>query len=875
MRTVSNDFKKEMNERRDFYSRAVFTFLDGSTLTLSKSEFSISGNTIADGAGSNAFPLGAVIAKQVTFSINNDKGQYADYSFYGASAVLYLCFDLENTTESVKIGTFYVIDPETYGTTITVNAMDDVHKLDAQYDTGRAFPATLSELLVDVCSTCGITLASQTFQNSDYSVKKKPTGITFRDFVGSVAMIAGGNAKMDADNQLYIVPYNFSDGMKIVDGGIFDAGEPSYKSGSNVDGGTFYPWNDGYSHNDGGFTVLDSIHILNDFNAGMTIGTDDVVITGVKLSTGSYEYVSGEEGYMLSVTNSLTEDDEEKAVDLIGKAMIGLRFRSFSGDHIAYPLAESMDYAYITDRNKTIYSTVLTDVDFNFFGYTTLKCTADSPIRNSAEYSNASTKAELAAKKESQRQLSAYEQTATRMMQLISQGFGLYFTTVDLPDGSTKAYMHDKAKLEESSVIWTITSEGLMVSKDKGLTFAVDANGNALFNVVTAHGINADWINTGTLSVGGSGRMGKVRVLNSSGNEVGSLSTSGVIATAGKIGGFTLTSDMFYHPYESASFLGNGMSPAGYKYALWAGETNGYNGSSGSNAPFRVGNNGALWAENASIKGHIEASSGSFSGEVNATSGTFDSVTVNGSTWSGGNVNSASIGSPVISGGSYSGGSISGGSYSSGNMYNCNVPSGSALYMGGTSNYIDYDESGQVRITAGGQAGVALAGAGGVVVRSGNLSVINNAYVIGSLSVSGSKNRAVLTKNYGVRALSAFETPLPTFSDYGKGKVGSDGTCYIKMDPVFFETVKDKEPVVFLTKYGSGDVWVDDFFSGNDTIIVKGTPGLAFAWEARYEQSGIDTERLAEISPNGLDIDYGAEAETYMEAFERSLTDGH
>ena len=875
MRNVSNGFKNTMETRRDFYSRAVFTFPDGDSLTLGKSEFSISGNGIVDGAGSNAFPLGAVIAKQVTFSINNDRGQYADYSFYGASVVLYLCFDIESGTEELKIGTFYVVSPETYGSTITLQAMDDIHKLDVTYTTSLSFPATLGDLMVDACRTCGVTLATSVFPNSDFAIKKKPSGITFRDFVGNVAMLAGGNAKMDEENRLYIVPYDFSEGFSILDGGVFDDGEPKYKSGSKVDGGTFNPWNDGYQHNDGNFTEVDNVHVLSDFKPGMTIGTDDVVITGVKLTSGQNEYLHGAEGYVLSLSNDLVDGDEQAAVDLIGNSVVGIRFRPFSGDHIAYPLAESMDYAYITDRNKTIYSAVLTDVDFEFFGYTTLKCAADTPIRNNADYSNAATKAEQAAKKESQRQLSAYEQTATNMMQLISQGFGLYFTTVELTDGSTKAYMHDKANLEESSVIWTLTSTGLMVSKDKGLTFAVDANGNALFNVITARGINADWINTGTLSVGGSGYMGKVRILNDSGTEVGSLSTAGITATAGKIGGFNITSDTLYRPHESASIFGAGISASGGKYAFWSGETNGANGSPSTDAPFKVGNNGHLWADNATIKGHVEATSGSFSGEVNASSGTFNSVTVNGSTWSGGNVNSASIGSPAISGGSYSGGALSGGSYSSGSMYSCSVPSGSALYMGGQSNYIDYLDSGQVRITAGGQAGVALSGAGGIFVRSGNLSVVNNAYITGALSVSGSKNRAIKTKSYGTRALAAYETPFPTFADYGKGQIGEDGLCCLVMDPVFMETVGPAEPVVFLTKYGQGDIWVDEISAENDKIIIKGTPSLKFSWEARYEQAGIDTERLAVIDENTNEIDYGAEAADYMAAYERSMVDGH
>ena len=876
MRNVSNGFKSTMETRRDFYSRAVFTFPDGDSLTLGKSEFSISGNGIVDGAGSNAFPLGAVIAKQVTFSINNDRGQYADYSFYGASVVLYLCFDIESGTEELKIGTFYVVSPETYGSTITLQAMDDIHKLDITYTTSLSFPATLGELMVDACGTCGVTLATSVFPNSDFAIKKKPSGITFRDFVGNVAMLAGGNAKMDEENRLYIVPYDFSEGFSILDGGVFDDGEPQYKSGSKVDGGTFNPWNDGYQHNDGNFTEVDDVHVLSDFKPGMTIGTDDVVITGVKLTSGQNEYLHGAEGYALSLSNDLVDGDEQAAVDLIGNAVVGIRFRPFSGDHIAYPLAESMDYAYITDRNKTIYSAVLTDVNFEFFGHTTLKCAADTPIRNNADYSNAATKAEQAARKESQRQLSAYEQTATNMMQLISQGFGLYFTTVELADGSTKAYMHDKAALEESSVIWTLTSTGLMVSKDKGLTFALDANGNALFNVITARGINADWINTGTLSVGGNGYMGRVRILNDSGAEVGSLSTSGITAKAGNIGGFYIGDTSLYKIYDSGkSETGVGTGSDTSKFAFWAGESNGAYGGAASDAKFRVDHGGGLYAEAAIIKGHVEASSGSFAGEVNASSGTFDSVTVNGSTWSGGSVTSASIGSPVISGGSYSGGALSGGSYSSGSMYSCSVPSGSALYMGGQSNYIDYQDGGQVRITAGGQAGVALSGVGGIFIRSGNLSVVNNAYITGALSVSGSKNRAVKTKSYGTRALAAYETPFPTFADYGKGQIGEDGLCCLAMDPVFMETVGPAEPVVFLTKYGQGDIWVDEISAENDKIIIKGTPGLKFAWEARYEQAGIDTERLAVIENNAGDIDYGVEAADYMAAYERSITDGY
>ena len=158
-------------------------------------------------------------------------------------------------------------------------------------------------------------------------------------------------------------------------------------------------------------------------------------------------------------------------------------------------------------------------------------------------------------------------------------------------------------------------------------------------------------------------------VISESISEVGSLSTAGITAKSGNIGGFYIGNDSLYKLYDSGkSETGVGAGSNTEKYAFWAGESNGAYGGASSDAKFRVDHGGGLYAEAATIKGHVEASSGSFAGEVNASSGTFNSVTVNGSTWSGGNVNSASIGSPMISGGSYSGGALSGGSYSSGSM---------------------------------------------------------------------------------------------------------------------------------------------------------------------------------------------------------------
>jgi len=63
--------------------------------------------------------------------------------------------------------------------------------------------------------------------------------------------------------------------------------------------------------------------------------------------------------------------------------------------------------------------------------------------------------------------------------------------------------MHDRPDLEESMIIWHWTEQGLAWT-DQGWNdgnpdwqYGVLADGNAVLKVLTALGINADWINAG------------------------------------------------------------------------------------------------------------------------------------------------------------------------------------------------------------------------------------------------------------------------------------------------------------------------------------------------------------------------------------------
>ena len=531
MKNVSNEFIQTATQRKDFYVLASIKFADGTTKELSRSDFYLSGNSYTDAAGSSSFPLGVALEKQIGIAIVNDADQWSAYDFYGAEFTVYCCLDLNSgKTEKILLGAFTVIEPESYGSIIEVTAADAMYLGDTAYTTALSFPMTAAAALRDSCSTCGVTLQTTTFANGDYVISSFPDGITHRALWGLCAMLAGGNARMDEYNRLNIVSYDFSLFDKGgLDGGVFDSSTP-YASGDTVDGGSFNPWGTGYVYDAGTFADTRDYHVL--FRAkNLTVATDDVVITGIQTTVDDTTYLYGEDGYVLTLTNQLIEGNPQDALNRIGPMIVGVRFRPFEMDHIAYPMAEFGDVCYVIDRKQNTYQSVITDVNFTFFGYTTIKCSADSPMRNSSKYYSKTTEAVVKARLNTKKQLTEYDKAVQMLTSLITQSFGVFKTEEVLEDGSAVFYLHNKPTLAESQTIWKMTADAFAVSTDGGKTWnaGMDSSGNAVVNVLSAVGINFDWAHGGMLTLGGNKNgNGELRLLDSSGNEVGRMNNNGL-----------------------------------------------------------------------------------------------------------------------------------------------------------------------------------------------------------------------------------------------------------------------------------------------------------------------------------------------------------
>lgn len=477
MINVSDEFKQLMAERQDFKCNAEVTLANGTVLPLGEDDFSIDNNSLVDAAGANTIPLGVALSRNVQLEIMNDDDHLSEYDFFGAKIRLYLTFELSSTIEKIEYGTFTVTQPETYGNVVTIVGHDDMYKADKSYSTSLTFPATAKNVLIDSCDTCSILIGDSNFLHNDFQIQTMPSSdYTHRQVIGFIAMIACGNARIDRTGRLQIMTYDFD-----------------YENGS--------------------------IHDIEAYDS-LTSDTNDVQVTGVQMTKTVTKTTTDEDGneneedveeivkvggdsYVLSIENPLVKGHEETLISWIYEKFENVTFRGFLMDYISYPIAEFMDKIKVTDWRENSFYSVLTDVNFVFFGYTTLKNSAESPLRNQSNYTSSNQKAIIQGKQLIEQERNNRQNALDKMQKALKNTSGMYATQEILLDGSTIYYLHDKPTLVESKNVIKLTSEVIGFSIDGGKTYpyGFTITGEMVARLLYTEGINADYINTGALTV--------------------------------------------------------------------------------------------------------------------------------------------------------------------------------------------------------------------------------------------------------------------------------------------------------------------------------------------------------------------------------------
>lgn len=506
MRTVSNNWIKKIQTDEDVaYLRYInFTLADGTILSVDDSDLWSNGFKFEDSVSQNdSFDIGTTIINSATVTLNNFEDKFTEYDFEGARAVCYIGLhltsdyktlvdssgntivdgngnDLITATaideiEKIRICTMTVTDaPYQNSVLIDLTLEDDMRKFDSDYSASKlSYPATRLQIVQDICNICDVTLQSTSFYRDDYIVQTRPSedSLTCRQVLSWVAMLGCQWARCDDYGRLVLDWYNT---------------EPS-----------------------------DSDYVEIDTTSGLTVNLEDVVITGVRVteysdSTSEEDvqpetYLEGNEGYVIEISDNklIGIGDGQTVASIIGARVIGMRFRPLSANILTDVRLEAGDPIKITSSKGVTYTTYITSLTLQPGAYESIANNAKSATRNSATQYSQMTQIAVEARKSILAEKTNREKAIEALGTRIDESSGVYTTEEKQPDGSYVYYLHNKKTLAESDIVWKMTAEAWGVSTDGGKTYnaGMTVDGDTIVRILTAEGVNADWIKTGALEI--------------------------------------------------------------------------------------------------------------------------------------------------------------------------------------------------------------------------------------------------------------------------------------------------------------------------------------------------------------------------------------
>lgn len=515
MINVSNSFKEELNnDNRDYMcyvdivlvnpgdvvesylqdssgeyildssGENINTFFDGVVISLTNENLWSSALSIEESVSNqNSFDIGSVIINKATVVINNIYEDYTSYDFTGAKVTIRIGLQLSNgTIEVVNKGIFYVDSAAYNGSLITLECLDSMSKFDKDYSESELiYPATLRQIVQDACSVCGVLYSASIFENDTFIVNERPSdeSLTFRQMLNYVGQIACQQFSIDHNDRLIARWYDR------------DMMDDLYSSPSSVD--------------DSEYHQISSINSQN-------INQDDVIITGVKVTEFSEDtenpggsYLSGTTGYVIEIKdNKLIPIGKGSGVSTyLGQKLVGMRFRPMELTFQNDPTIEPTDIAEVIDFKGNHFYTFITSTNFTVGNTQTLSCGAESATRNSASRYSAATQAYTNSKKLVEKEKTERELAVEALNNALSNASGMYTTEERQSDGSVITYLHDKPTLEESQNVIMITAEAIGISNDGGETYpyGLFLTGDLIARLLYVVGINADYINSGAITV--------------------------------------------------------------------------------------------------------------------------------------------------------------------------------------------------------------------------------------------------------------------------------------------------------------------------------------------------------------------------------------
>lgn len=194
MRTTSEAFKLAITQPSRILNSRIY--IKDSKITLSD-EVIISFDVNDSILDTDTFSLGGCISSSVNLEIDNRDKLYSVRTFKNQWIQLFIGILLpDGSSEEVQVGEYKITDVSEVDGGFELSGFDVLYTLDKQYSSKTNFPVACGYLVNTIAKDLKLNISERLLKN-DYpnatmNIGGKPDGLTYRQILNSVGIIAGG-----------------------------------------------------------------------------------------------------------------------------------------------------------------------------------------------------------------------------------------------------------------------------------------------------------------------------------------------------------------------------------------------------------------------------------------------------------------------------------------------------------------------------------------------------------------------------------------------------------------------------------------------------------------------------------------------------------
>lgn len=296
--------------------------------------------------------IGQFVARQLTGELKNLDD---DFKITDKEITLRLGVRVNDNTTWYSLGNFLVTkvtDDEVKDIT-SFEALDYTKKFNKLYEDTITYPCTALELAQNVCSQCGVELATTEFANSNYIINGNPftNNETCRDVMKAIGKLAFSWVRIDWDDKVYI------DFTRVTDVSEYD----------NIDNSKYY----------------------NLKTQKEVFGPVDKIIIGYSQIEGERTYIGDEHGVneLTIYDNPLVYTQEQReSVIVAAETLLGLTYTPLNMLTIGHPWLKGKELIEVVDMEGVSHNTIPFDRTIQYFGHIKTLIDVATQTKTNTEY---------------------------------------------------------------------------------------------------------------------------------------------------------------------------------------------------------------------------------------------------------------------------------------------------------------------------------------------------------------------------------------------------------------------------------------------------------------------------------------------------------